>query len=66
MAEQRQAATWITVACVRVAEGCFELAGSRAVYESSSLQRRVRDLCVPVDGGVQASNRQPNFLKHLQ
>jgi predicted ATPase len=27
-----------------VAEGCFELAGSRAVYESSPLQRRVRDL----------------------
>jgi alkylation response protein AidB-like acyl-CoA dehydrogenase len=46
VAEQRQAAVWITSACVRVAEGCFELAGSRAVYESSSLQRRVRDLRV--------------------
>jgi alkylation response protein AidB-like acyl-CoA dehydrogenase len=46
MAEQLQAAVWITSACVRVAEGCFELAGSRAVYESSSLQRRVRDLRV--------------------
>jgi alkylation response protein AidB-like acyl-CoA dehydrogenase len=46
VAEQLQAATWITSACVRVAEGCFELAGSRAVYESSSLQRRVRDLRV--------------------
>jgi alkylation response protein AidB-like acyl-CoA dehydrogenase len=46
MAEQLQAATWITAACVRAAEGCFELAGSRAVYESSSLQRRVRDLRV--------------------
>ena len=45
-AEQRQAAVWITSACLRVAEGCFELAGSRAVYESSSLQRRVRDLRV--------------------
>jgi indole-3-acetate monooxygenase len=45
-AEQRQAAIWITAACVRVAEGCFELAGSRAVYESSPLQRRVRDLRV--------------------
>ena len=44
--EQRQAATWITAACVRIAEGCFELAGSRAVYESSPLQRRVRDLRV--------------------
>jgi indole-3-acetate monooxygenase len=46
VAEQRQAAVWVTAACLRVAEGCFELAGSRAVYESSSLQRRVRDLRV--------------------
>ena len=46
VAEQLQAAVWITSACVRVAEGCFELAGSRAVYESSSLQRRARDLRV--------------------
>jgi indole-3-acetate monooxygenase len=46
IAEQLQAAIWITSACVRVAEGCFELAGSRAVYESSPLQRRVRDLRV--------------------
>jgi indole-3-acetate monooxygenase len=46
VAQQRQAAIWITSACIRVAEGCFELAGSRAVYESSSLQRRVRDLRV--------------------
>jgi alkylation response protein AidB-like acyl-CoA dehydrogenase len=46
VAEHLQAAIWITSACVRVAEGCFELAGSRAVYESSSLQRRVRDLRV--------------------
>jgi alkylation response protein AidB-like acyl-CoA dehydrogenase len=46
VAEQLQAAIWITSACIRVAEGCFELAGSRVVYESSSLQRRVRDLRV--------------------
>jgi alkylation response protein AidB-like acyl-CoA dehydrogenase len=46
VADQVQAAIWVTAACVRVAEGCFELAGSRAVYESSSLQRRVRDLRV--------------------
>jgi alkylation response protein AidB-like acyl-CoA dehydrogenase len=46
VAEQLQAAVWITSACVRVAEGCFELAGSRAVYDGSPLQRRVRDLRV--------------------
>jgi hypothetical protein len=44
VAEQLQAAIWVAAACVRVVEGCFELAGSRAVYESSSLQRRVRDV----------------------
>ena len=36
----------IASTCVHVAEGCFELAGSRAVYESSFLQRRMRDLRV--------------------
>jgi indole-3-acetate monooxygenase len=46
VAEQLQAAVWITATCLRVAEGCFELAGSRAVYESSPLQRRMRDLRV--------------------
>ena len=46
VAEQLQVAVWITAACVRVAEGCFELAGSRAVYESSRLQRRMGDLRV--------------------
>ena len=30
VAEQRQAAVWVTAACLRVAEGCFELAASRA------------------------------------
>jgi indole-3-acetate monooxygenase len=45
-AEQLQATVWISAACVRVAEGCFELAGSRGVYESSPLQRRVRDVRV--------------------
>jgi alkylation response protein AidB-like acyl-CoA dehydrogenase len=52
VSEQLQAAIWITAACVRVAEGCFELAGSRAVYESSSLQRRVRDLRVAAQHAV--------------
>ena len=52
VAEQLQAAVWITAACVGVAEGCFELAGSRAVYESSSLQRRMRDLRVAAQHAV--------------
>jgi alkylation response protein AidB-like acyl-CoA dehydrogenase len=39
-----QAAAWITTACVRVADGCFVLGGGSAVYESSPLQRQLRDL----------------------
>lgn len=42
--EQVQTVVWITSACVDVVTGCVELAGSRAVYETSSLQRRLRDL----------------------
>jgi len=52
VAEAQQAAAWIVSACVRVAEGCFELAGSRAVYESSPLQRRMRDLRVAAQHAV--------------
>jgi indole-3-acetate monooxygenase len=48
IAEQLQAAIWINATCIRVTEGCYELAGGKAVYESSSLQRRVRDLRVAV------------------
>jgi alkylation response protein AidB-like acyl-CoA dehydrogenase len=35
---------WITDACRRVAETCFQLGGGSAVYGSSPLQRRLRDL----------------------
>jgi indole-3-acetate monooxygenase len=39
-----QAAIWIAAACVRVANSCFALGGSSAVYDSSPLQRRLCDL----------------------
>jgi alkylation response protein AidB-like acyl-CoA dehydrogenase len=41
-----QAAIWITMTCVRAADACFALGGSSALYESSPLQRRLRDLHV--------------------
>jgi alkylation response protein AidB-like acyl-CoA dehydrogenase len=41
-----QTAVWISTICVRVADACFSLAGASAVYESSPLQRRLRDLHV--------------------
>ena len=44
LAEGVQAATWITAACVRIADECFRLGGSSALYETSPLQRRMRDL----------------------
>ncbi len=59
VAEAQQAAVWITSACVRVAEGCFELAGGRAVYESLPLQRRLRDLRV---AGQHAMVHQRNYV----
>ena len=39
-----QAATWIVTTCVRVADACFALGGGSALYDSSPLQRRLRDL----------------------
>lgn len=46
LTQSAQTATWIATTCVRVADACFALAGSSALYESSPLQRRLRDLHV--------------------
>jgi alkylation response protein AidB-like acyl-CoA dehydrogenase len=43
-AETTQAGIWIATTCVRVVDACFTLAGGSAVYESSPLQRRLRDM----------------------
>jgi len=43
-AQGTQAGIWIATTCVRIADACFTLAGGSAVYESSPLQRRMRDL----------------------
>jgi alkylation response protein AidB-like acyl-CoA dehydrogenase len=39
-----QAAAWIATTCVRVADACFTLGGGGAVYDTSPLQRRLRDM----------------------
>jgi indole-3-acetate monooxygenase len=39
-----QAAAWITDACVHIVDECFRLGGGSALYETSPLQRRMRDL----------------------
>ena len=41
-----QTAIWITNSCVRAVDACFALGGSSALYETSPLQRRLRDLHV--------------------
>ncbi|HEY3598384.1 MAG TPA: acyl-CoA dehydrogenase family protein [Paraburkholderia sp.] len=41
-----QSTVWIANACVRVADACFALGGGAAVYDSSPLQQRLRDLHV--------------------
>jgi alkylation response protein AidB-like acyl-CoA dehydrogenase len=44
LAQGTQTGIWVANACVRVADACFTLAGGSAVYETSPLQRRMRDL----------------------
>jgi alkylation response protein AidB-like acyl-CoA dehydrogenase len=38
-----QQTVWMASTCGRIVDACFALAGGSAVYESSSLQRRLRD-----------------------
>jgi alkylation response protein AidB-like acyl-CoA dehydrogenase len=59
LAESTQAAIWTTATCVRVADACFALAGGSAVYESSPLQRRLRDLHV---AGQHARLQQRHYV----
>jgi indole-3-acetate monooxygenase len=44
LSEGTQTAIWIATTCARVADASFTLAGGSAVYDSSPLQRRMRDL----------------------
>jgi alkylation response protein AidB-like acyl-CoA dehydrogenase len=39
-----QTAVWVKATCLRAVETCFALGGSSALYETSALQRRFRDL----------------------
>jgi indole-3-acetate monooxygenase len=39
-----QTAVWIAATCTRAAATCFALGGSTALYETSPLQRRLRDV----------------------
>src|SRR5262249_40432688 len=41
-----QSGIWVASTCVRVVDACFALAGGDAVYDSSPVQRRLRDIHV--------------------
>ncbi len=47
-----QAAIWICATCVRIADACFALGGGSSIYDSSPLQRRMRDLHVAAQHAV--------------
>lgn len=64
-AQGTQAGIWIATACVRVADACFTLAGGSAVYESSTLQRRMRDLHVAAQHAVVHQRHYVNAGKAL-
>jgi alkylation response protein AidB-like acyl-CoA dehydrogenase len=44
--ECQQTAVWVTATSVRAINDCFTLGGGSAIYESSPLQRRMRDVQV--------------------
>lgn len=44
--EGARSAVWLATTCVGIGDACFALAGSSAVYDTSPLQRRLRDLHV--------------------
>jgi alkylation response protein AidB-like acyl-CoA dehydrogenase len=44
LTQSTQTAIWLATTCVRPADACFAVGGSSALYETSPLQRRLRDL----------------------
>ncbi|WP_246791509.1 acyl-CoA dehydrogenase family protein [Bradyrhizobium commune] len=46
MVEGSRSSAWLATTCAGIADACFALAGSSVVYDSSPLQRRLRDVRV--------------------
>lgn len=44
LADSTALGAWVATSCSRAADACFTLGGGSAVYDSSPLQRRMRDL----------------------
>ena len=60
-----QMGAWTATTCVRVADACFTLAGGSAVYDSSPLQRRMRDLHVAAQHAMVHQRHFANVGKQL-
>ena len=60
-----QIGTWVATTCVRVADACFTLAGGSAVYDSSPLQRRLRDLHTSAQHAMVHQRHYANVGKQL-
>ena len=58
LTQHTQTAAWLAAASVRVANACFALGGGVALYESSPLQRRMRDLHAAAQ---HAASQQRNY-----
>jgi indole-3-acetate monooxygenase len=43
-AEATQSAIWMTETCLSIVQTCFTLGGGAAVFDSTPLQRRLRDI----------------------
>jgi indole-3-acetate monooxygenase len=65
LAQGIQASIWIAATCIRVADACFTLAGGVALYETSPLQRRMRDLHVAAQHAAAQPRNYVNAGKRL-
>src|SRR5262249_60827049 len=65
LAETSQAGVWTATTCVRVVDRCFALAGGSAVYETSPLQRRLRDMHVAAQHAMVQQRHYLAAGKHL-
>jgi indole-3-acetate monooxygenase len=54
-----QSSAWLSQSCTRIVDQCFALGGSSVVYDTSPLQRRLRDLHV---GGQHFTAQQRNYV----
>jgi len=52
LVEGAQMATWVTATCVRIVDSCYALGGSTAIYETSALQRQLRDIHTAAQHGM--------------